>query len=247
MTIDLDPNVLAYLAAGVVLAFLALIGAVAMAARALKTASQANGRLSDTLMKLNDELQEHSADRRSWEASRRGLNIRIEHLETDLAASTEKVERLETRAGEQRTVIDQLSGELVRVKELLVREQDARKAELAAANETIAGLQQEIACLHTGNNIAREKIQQLEGQISAYEETIRRLEGEIQRLQRDLAAAQRAKVEAETKLEQERRAMQEQIDALSARLESSPAVTSTADLIVNPPSNDGQTERIEGP
>jgi len=103
--------------------------------------------------------------------------------------------------------------------------------ELAAANNTIRGLSKEIECLHEGNNNAREMIDLLQSQVTAYEETIRRMEAEIQRLQHDLVEAQRAKEAAEKKLELERQAMQAQIDALSARLESSPATT-TAEVIV---------------
>lgn len=164
--------------------------------------------------------------------------------------------------------IDQLTNELVRIKQAakteredrakrerelqgeidrLTRElSDARAqvtdlaSQLAAATEAATLLKTEVGQLREKQQQDQALISSLQSQIEDYCATIGRLEVELGRLRNELAEAQAAKAAAEAKLEEERRQMQEQIEQLRTRLDKTETAEFSADQsLVSSPSSDG--------
>lgn len=191
MTIELDAHELAALVVGALTLIGLLLGTLAMAARALRTATEANGKLTETLIKMNDELQDSVKDRRVAEEERRALQREIDGLKVQAQAAAMKYESLLKQHGELRADSEkantQLLQELIKVKGQLKQAAD-RIAELERDVKTrdvqIERLTDRIAELEKSGKEKDNRITDLRTALTQSEQDKQELADEIKALQR---------------------------------------------------------------
>jgi chromosome segregation ATPase len=215
-----------------------LVGVIAMAARSLRTTSQAIGELSQTNMALNKEMKETAAERRErekvhetergeWKAARVELQCQVDALQSKLIA----VETDNTQYQERsQRVIDQLGQELVKVKQELAearQEAQAMKDSIDKLTSALAAAQDRVKELEARENQLRLDLADCQKQIAILERDnlmkdteIAKLTGRVSELEIELA---RVQVDRQ-RLEDEKAALLRQLnESVSGGDEGNPA------------------------
>jgi chromosome segregation ATPase len=167
-----------YLTGGVLVT---LVGVIAMAARSLRTTSQAIGDLSKTNIALNQELKEtaaerhkserlHESERVEWKTERVDMQCQLDGVTSKLALVEADFDQY--RKSSQQ-VIDQLGQELIKVKQ-----------ELAEAREDAHARKEEAQAM-------KDSIDKLSSALATAQNRVKELEVRENQLRLDLAEAQR--------------------------------------------------------
>lgn len=159
-----------------------LVGVIGMAARSLRTTSQAIGELSKTNIALNKELHEMARDRHAIEQEHEKERVTWKLERTDLQGQldgvTAKLTRIESdfalyRESSQQ-VIDNLGQELVKV-----------KRELESARQEALSMKQSIRDLTAALKAAQEQIQLNDQMQQQWKAELAEAKQQIAELQRD--------------------------------------------------------------